>query len=139
MRTVYILIIALSLIISCGKKDDKGAQTTTSGNTQPDKKQNDNNGNKQNDNKQPDKQNDKKSDKKTGSNEPDYKMPYISKAENMQGWDLVLVCMGSSSKSYHSTSVCKGVHHCASEVKRMSKDDAEKLGRTPCPICIATK
>lgn len=49
--------------------------------------------------------------------------------------DVVYVCMGGSSQRYHATDECRGLCRCKSEIKAISIEKAERMGRTPCQIC----
>lgn len=48
---------------------------------------------------------------------------------------IVYICTGGSSKKYHSTSSCSGLRNCGGEVKEITLEKAQKMGRTPCKIC----
>ncbi len=47
----------------------------------------------------------------------------------------VYVCTGPKSQCYHRTDKCRGLNDCTSEVKQISKSEAETLGRRKCNIC----
>jgi hypothetical protein len=48
----------------------------------------------------------------------------------------VYICTGGSSKRYHATSGCKGLSNCSGEIKKVTVNDAKKMGRTPCKMCF---
>lgn len=47
----------------------------------------------------------------------------------------VWICTGKSSHAYHSTEECYGIQSCRARKKKMSKDEAISMGRTPCHYC----
>ena len=47
----------------------------------------------------------------------------------------VYICTGPSSKKYHAYPECKGLKKCSKEIKKVSKVEAVKLGRTQCKWC----
>ena len=47
----------------------------------------------------------------------------------------VYICTGGSSVCYHKTKDCKGLTNCKSEIKKITKTEAEKLKRRPCKVC----
>lgn len=49
--------------------------------------------------------------------------------------DNVYICTGSSSKRYHCDPDCKGLSRCSGEKEKISEEEAEDMGRTPCKIC----
>lgn len=48
--------------------------------------------------------------------------------------DSVLVCESSTAYAYHK-GYCSGLSRCKATVARISKSQAEDLGRRPCKIC----
>lgn len=48
--------------------------------------------------------------------------------------DLVLICKGSSSYTYHSHE-CTGLSRCRAAIEKMSKEKAVSKGRKPCNYC----
>ena len=40
------------------------------------------------------------------------------------------------SKRYHSVEDCDGLKRCSGGILRMTVDDAERIGKTPCRLCI---
>jgi len=44
---------------------------------------------------------------------------------------LVLVCISNTAHRYHSH-YCRGLKECTHEVKEVTIDEAESMGRTPC-------
>jgi hypothetical protein len=49
--------------------------------------------------------------------------------------NTVYICTGNSSKKYHANSKCRGLGGCKGTIKAISKEEAIKMGRTPCGIC----
>lgn len=49
--------------------------------------------------------------------------------------NTVYICTGNSSKKYHANSKCRGLGGCKGSIKAISKEEAIKMGRTPCKIC----
>jgi hypothetical protein len=49
--------------------------------------------------------------------------------------NTVYICTGTSSKKYHADSKCRGLGGCKGSIKAISKEEAIKMGRTPCGIC----
>lgn len=49
--------------------------------------------------------------------------------------DNVYICTGGSSKRYHCDPDCKGLSRCSGEIEKISEEEAEDMGRTPCKIC----
>ena len=54
------------------------------------------------------------------------------KAEDV---NYVYVCTGAYSKRYHSASNCRWLGSCKGEIVKMSKEEAEQKGLTPCKSC----
>lgn len=50
--------------------------------------------------------------------------------------ECVYVCSGPASKRYHSVEDCDGLKRCSGGILRMTSDDAERIGKTPCRLCI---
>lgn len=50
--------------------------------------------------------------------------------------ECVYVCSGPASKRYHSVEDCDGLKRCSGGILRMTADDAERIGKTPCRLCI---
>lgn len=48
----------------------------------------------------------------------------------------VYICTGPHSKAYHLNKECKGLKHCSTELKIVTKEEAIKLHRTPCHYCL---
>lgn len=46
----------------------------------------------------------------------------------------VLICNSSSAYAYHSYE-CRGLSRCRSDISRVTKNEAQSMGRTPCKIC----
>jgi len=47
----------------------------------------------------------------------------------------VYICLGKSSVRYHQTDRCNGLSNCKSQIKSVTLQEAEKMGRTPCKVC----
>lgn len=50
--------------------------------------------------------------------------------------ECVYVCSGPAAKRYHSVMDCDGLKRCSGGILRMTADDAERIGKTPCRLCI---
>lgn len=50
--------------------------------------------------------------------------------------DCVYVCSGRSAKRYHSVNDCMGLSRCSGEVLKMTVEEAEGHGKTPCRMCV---
>ena len=50
--------------------------------------------------------------------------------------ECVYVCSGPASKRYHSVEDCDSLKRCSGGILRMTADDAERIGKTPCRLCI---
>ncbi len=49
--------------------------------------------------------------------------------------ETVYICTGETSTKYHSDPDCRGLGRCSGEIEKVSEDEAEEMGRTPCRIC----
>lgn len=47
----------------------------------------------------------------------------------------VYICTGPYAKAYHNTDECRGILSCKAEIKLITLDEAQKMGRTPCGYC----
>lgn len=47
----------------------------------------------------------------------------------------VWICMGKSSHAYHSSQDCYGIQACRGQKKKVTKEEALSMGRTPCHYC----
>jgi hypothetical protein len=47
----------------------------------------------------------------------------------------VYICTGGSSKCYHSNSGCRGLNKCSKEIKVITENEAQQMGRRKCKIC----
>ena len=47
----------------------------------------------------------------------------------------VYICTGPKSECYHKTSSCKGLNRCTGDIRRITLEEAVKMGRRPCKIC----
>lgn len=48
----------------------------------------------------------------------------------------VYICTGPKSTVYHKTDKCRGLKNCSTSVKKVTVQEAEKMGRRACKICI---
>lgn len=48
----------------------------------------------------------------------------------------VYICTGKSAKVYHYDRNCKGLCNCKSSIKKVAIEDAVKMNRRPCKICV---
>lgn len=51
------------------------------------------------------------------------------------GDSYVYICTGPQSKKYHKTDKCRGLNKCSGTIKKITLEEAKKIGRTPCKIC----
>lgn len=49
--------------------------------------------------------------------------------------EKVFICTGRYSKRYHSDEYCKGLMNCSGDVRSVSLQEAEEMGKTPCRYC----
>ncbi len=47
----------------------------------------------------------------------------------------VYVCTGKYATKYHRYKGCKGLGNCKASIVKMTKQEAEKRGKTPCSLC----
>lgn len=47
----------------------------------------------------------------------------------------VYVCMGQYATVYHSSSSCKGLDNCHADIKSVTLETAQNMGRRPCKVC----
>lgn len=47
----------------------------------------------------------------------------------------VYVCTGEKSVAYHKHSRCRGLSNCSAEIKGVTTDIAQRMGRRKCRIC----
>ena len=52
---------------------------------------------------------------------------------------MVYICTGSQSKRYHSSDRCRGLTRCSKSIKKVTLQEAQKQGRTPCQICYSVQ
>lgn len=52
--------------------------------------------------------------------------------------EAVYICTGQYAKAYHTNRNCLGLSNCAGEVKEVSLQDAEDIGRHACGFCVNT-
>lgn len=53
--------------------------------------------------------------------------------------EKVYVCHGPKSKRYHRTPNCKGLCRCSTDIRQMTRQEAEAKHYTPCRICYKKK
>ena len=58
---------------------------------------------------------------------------FYDKQEKETGW--VYICIGRSSHAYHSNRECFGLSSCSREILKVTLEDAQEDGRTPCHFC----
>lgn len=46
----------------------------------------------------------------------------------------VLICQSKTAKAYHSHN-CKGLDRCTHEIVKVTLEEAQQMGRTPCGFC----
>ncbi len=49
--------------------------------------------------------------------------------------NVVYVCIGGSATKYHKKANCAGLNGCKGSIKKMSLEEAQKNGKTPCKKC----
>ena len=54
---------------------------------------------------------------------------------NTEAANYVYICTGPKSTTYHKTNSCRGLKNCSTSVKKVTKEQAEKMGRRPCKVC----
>lgn len=54
---------------------------------------------------------------------------------NTEAANYVYICTGPSSKTYHISPKCNGLRNCSKEIKKVTKQQAEQMGRRPCKVC----
>lgn len=54
---------------------------------------------------------------------------------NVDAVEYVYICTGPYASTYHSHDDCKGLNKCSARVKKVTLEEAEKMGRRPCRIC----
>ncbi len=47
----------------------------------------------------------------------------------------VYICTGPKSTVYHKTDKCRGLKNCSTSVKKVTIQEAEKMGRRACKVC----
>lgn len=45
------------------------------------------------------------------------------------------ICTGPQSEVYHSTKRCKGLRRCSGDLRKLSINEAENIGRRECKWC----
>lgn len=53
--------------------------------------------------------------------------------------DGVYVCMGGFARRYHKTESCEGLRNCGGIIKKMTKEEAQSMFKTPCHVCYSPK
>ena len=51
----------------------------------------------------------------------------------------VYVCMGGFARRYHRSESCEGLRNCGGVIKPMTKEEAQKMAKTPCHICYSKR
>ncbi len=49
--------------------------------------------------------------------------------------EYVYICTGPYSKKYHKTEYCTWLGSCSEDIERVTVEEAEDMGRTPCKGC----
>jgi hypothetical protein len=49
--------------------------------------------------------------------------------------DSVYICVSKTGHKYHSDRDCRGLAKCTHEIRKVSKDQAIKMGYSACKIC----
>jgi hypothetical protein len=49
--------------------------------------------------------------------------------------DEVYICVSKTGHKYHSDRDCRGLARCTHEIRKISKDQAIKMGYSACKIC----
>lgn len=52
-----------------------------------------------------------------------------------QQTETVYICHGPKSHRYHKTPKCKGLCRCSTDIKKVTKAEAQAKHYTPCKIC----
>ena len=47
--------------------------------------------------------------------------------------------MGGFARRYHKTESCDGLRNCGGTIKKMTKEEAQKMYKTPCYVCYSPK
>lgn len=47
----------------------------------------------------------------------------------------VYICTGGSARKYHRWSGCRGLNKCRGAIKKISIQNARRMGRNPCKVC----
>ncbi len=69
-----------------------------------------------------------------GRPDPKTAISSIAAFDNDDG-EYVYICTGPYSKKYHKTEDCMWLENCSEDVERISIEEAEDMGRTPCKGC----
>lgn len=48
----------------------------------------------------------------------------------------VYICTGPSSKVYHTSPKCNGLRNCSKDIKKVTLEQAQQMGRRACKICV---
>lgn len=49
--------------------------------------------------------------------------------------DSVYICVSKTGHKYHSNRDCRGLARCTHEIRKVSKDEAIRMGYSACKIC----
>lgn len=52
-----------------------------------------------------------------------------------EGVSKVYICTGGKSQCYHYTPKCSGLSRCSGEIKEITLEKAQEIGRRPCKMC----
>ena len=68
---------------------------------------------------------------------PSHSTPIVSTVPALPAkpTETVYVCMSKSSVAYHAHGQCGGLSHCSHELRPMSAEAAQRLGKRPCRRC----
>ncbi|WP_445386417.1 hypothetical protein ACT6NV_06360 [Robiginitalea sp. IMCC44478] len=47
-------------------------------------------------------------------------------------YEAVYICRGKYSKKYHYDKYCRGLSNCSTDIYRVDREDAKRIGRTLC-------
>ena len=53
--------------------------------------------------------------------------------------DGLYVCIGGFVRRYHKTEPCEGLRNCGGIIKKMTKEEAQSMFKTPCHVCYSPK
>lgn len=53
--------------------------------------------------------------------------------------DGVYVCISGFARRYHKTESCEGLRNYGGIIKKMTKEEAQSMFKTPCHVCYSPK